>query len=159
MKREKAVFYWLPCSVVFVSTAHGGKRDIMTATAMFVSEKDPIVVVSVAKGHLTDQLIQASEEFSLVIASEKQKGLAEQIGRVKGDEGDKFENFNIITLPSDAEKPLIPEDSSAWMSCKVVSSQEVVGYNLYVARVVDEEDLGTPPMVWQKDNYWGLKSI
>ncbi len=36
MNKENNVFYWLPCSVVFVSTAHGEQRDIMTATAMFV---------------------------------------------------------------------------------------------------------------------------
>jgi flavin reductase (DIM6/NTAB) family NADH-FMN oxidoreductase RutF len=37
MNKENNVFYWLPCAVVFVSTAHEDKRDIMTATAMFLS--------------------------------------------------------------------------------------------------------------------------
>ena len=49
MNKENNVFSWLPCSVVFVSTAHEDKRDIMTATAMFVSEKEPLLVISVAK--------------------------------------------------------------------------------------------------------------
>ena len=40
MSRENNVFYWLPCSVVFVSTAHEDKRDIMTATAIFVSQPE-----------------------------------------------------------------------------------------------------------------------
>jgi len=53
MDRENNVFYWLPCSVVFVSTAHGEFRDIMTATAMFVSEKEPLLAISVAQDHLT----------------------------------------------------------------------------------------------------------
>ena len=37
MNDEPMASYWLPCSVVFVSTAYEGKGDIMTATAMFVS--------------------------------------------------------------------------------------------------------------------------
>jgi flavin reductase (DIM6/NTAB) family NADH-FMN oxidoreductase RutF len=46
MNKENNVFGWLPCSVVFVSTAHGEERDIMTATAMFVSEKEPLLMIS-----------------------------------------------------------------------------------------------------------------
>ena len=57
MSRENNVFYWLPCAVVFVSTCHENKRDIMTATAMFVSEKEPLVLISVALNHLTEKLI------------------------------------------------------------------------------------------------------
>ncbi|MGD8226671.1 MAG: flavin reductase, partial [Desulfobacteraceae bacterium] len=67
MNDERLASYWLPCSVVFVSTACEGKRDIMTATAMFVSEKEPLVAISIAKNHLTDQLIEKSGEFVLVI--------------------------------------------------------------------------------------------
>jgi len=40
MKKENNVFFWLPCSVVFVSTAHGEQRDIMTATAMSFPKKN-----------------------------------------------------------------------------------------------------------------------
>ena len=60
MNREDNVFYWLPCAVVFVSTAYEDKRDIMTANAMFVSEKEPLLLISVAQDHLTDQLIRQS---------------------------------------------------------------------------------------------------
>ncbi len=66
MDRENNVFYWLPCPVVFVSTAHREARDIMTATAMFVSEKEPLLAISVAKGHLTEKLIRQAAKFTLV---------------------------------------------------------------------------------------------
>lgn len=46
MDRASDVFYWLPYAMVFVSTAHGDTRDIMTAMAMFVSEKEPLVLIS-----------------------------------------------------------------------------------------------------------------
>ena len=66
MNKENNVFYWLPCSVVLVSTAHGDQHDIMTATAMFVSEKEPLLAISVAKNHLTEKLIEESGKFTLV---------------------------------------------------------------------------------------------
>ena len=159
MDRENNVFYWLPCSVVFVSTAHGETRDIMTATAMFVSEKEPLLAISVAKIHLTEKLIEKSGKFTLVIAGEGQKQLAMQVGSAKGDAVDKFDKFSIKTTPSKADNALIPEGSAAWMECTVESSQEIKGYQIFIGRVVDQEDTGKAPLVWHKDGFFGLKSI
>lgn len=143
---ERMASYWLPCSVVFVSTACEGKRDIMTATAMFVSEKEPLVAISIAKNHLTDQLIEKSGEFILAIASEAQKDLVWQLGSVKGEE-------------YQPGKALIPEGAAAWMACQVVSNQDVDGYRLVIARVVDQKNLGNPPLVWQKNALFSLKTL
>ena len=146
MNDEKMATYWLPCSVVFVSTAYGEERDIMTATAMFVSEKEPLVAISIAKNHLTEQLIEKSGEFILATASEAQKDLVWQLGSVKGEE-------------YQPGKALIPEGATAWMACQVVSKQDVNGYRLVIARVVDQKDLGNPPLVWQKNALFSLKSL
>ena len=157
MKKENNVFFWLPCSVVFVSTAHGEQRDIMTATAMFVSEKEPLLAISVAKGHLTEKLIELSDKFTLVIAGEGQKQLAMQVGSVKGDAGDKFEKFK-IQIEKTIAAP-IPRDSAAWLECNVVSSHEIKGYRILIGRVVNQEDLKRPPLVWHKDGFFGLRPI
>ncbi len=155
MDRENNVFYWLPCSVVFVCTAHGETRDIMTATAMFVSEKEPLLAISVAEGHLTEKLINKSGYFTLVIAGNEHKQLAMQVGSVKGETEDKFEKFKIQT-----EKTVgapIPSGSAAWMECKVESSHEIKGYRIFIGRVVNQEDLKRPPLVWHKDGFFGLQ--
>jgi flavin reductase (DIM6/NTAB) family NADH-FMN oxidoreductase RutF len=157
MDRENNVFYWLPCSVVFVCTTHGETRDIMTATAMFVSEKEPLLAISVAQGHLTEKLIHQSGNFTLVIAGNEHKQLAMQVGSVKGDAGDKFEKFKIQT-----EKTIgasIPTGSAAWMECHVESSHEIKGYRIFIGRVVNQEDLKRPPLVWHKDGFFGLRPI
>ena len=159
MNDEKMATYWLPCSVVFVSTAYEGKRDIMTATAMFVSEKEPLVAISIAKNHLTDQLIEKSGEFILAIASEEQKDLVWQLGSIKGERGDKFTHFSISSIEYQPGKALIPEGVAAWMACQVVSKQDVDGYRLVIARVVDQKDLGNPPLVWQKNELFTLKPL
>ncbi len=160
MSNENNVFYWLPCSVVFVSTAHEDRQDIMTATAMFVSEKEPLLMISVAKGHLTEQLINKSGKFTLVIAGEDQRQLAMKVGSTKGDAADKFEKFSISTESGEPGNALIPEGvAAAWMICDVESSQDINGYRLFIGRVVDQHDTGRPPLVWHKDGFFGLKPV
>ena len=160
MSNENNVFYWLPCSVVFVSTAHEDRQDIMTATAMFVSEKEPLLMISVAKGHLTEQLINKSGKFTLVIAGEDQRQLAMKVGSTEGDAADKFEKFSIDSEPGEPGNALIPEGTAAaWMVCNVESSQDIKGYRLFIGRVVDQHDTGRPPLVWQKDGFFGLKPV
>ena len=156
MSNENNVFYWLPCSVVFVSTAHEDKKDIMTATAMFVSEKEPLLVISVAKGHLTEKLISQSGKFTLVIAGDDQKQLAMQVGSFKGEAADKFERFKIKASLADTGKALIPEGAAAWMACEVESTREIKGYRLFMGRVVNQNDTGKPPLVWHKDGFFKL---
>lgn len=153
------VSHWLPCSVVFISTAHEGKKDIMTATAMFVSEKEPLLAISIATGHLTEQLMEKSGHFVLAIASESQKDLVWQLGSVKGEEEDKFARFSFSTICYGPGETLIPEEAAAWMACEVVSQQDVNGYRLVIGRVVDQKDLGNPPLVWQKNGVFGLRAL
>ncbi len=123
MNKENNVFYWLPCAVVFVSTAHEDKRDIMTATAMFVSEKEPLLLISVAKDHLTEKLISLSGKFTLVIAGEDHKQLAMQLGSLKGEDVDKFERFSISSTCADTARPGFRRERPSWMECEVESSQ------------------------------------
>jgi flavin reductase (DIM6/NTAB) family NADH-FMN oxidoreductase RutF len=156
MSTENNVFYWLPCSVVFVSTAHQDQKDIMTATAMFVSEKEPLLVISVAKGHLTERLISQSGKFTLVIAGDGQKQLAIQVGSLKGEDADKFERFNIQTTHTDTGQALIPEGAAAWMECEVESTEEIRGYRLFTGRVLNQSDTGKLPLVWYKDQFFKL---
>lgn len=159
MNATNNVFYWLPCSVVFVSTAHEDKRDIMTATAMFVSEKEPLVVISVATKHLTEKLIDQSGRFTLVIAGQNQKQLAAQVGSRKGEETDKFEHFSIDVIEDESDRAAVPAGSAAWMVCDVEDSHEIMGYRIFIGRVVDQQELGEEPLVWQKDKYFRLDQI
>ena len=159
MKQSDPVSHWLPCPVVFISTAYGEKRDIMTATAMFVSEKEPLLAVSVAKTHLTAQLIEQAGAFTLVMASAVQQELVWKLGSTKGDEGDKFDRFAINTLPPEPGKPLVPVEASSWMECTVVSQHPLEGYMLVIARVTNQGNLENPPLMWHDQALCTLKSL
>jgi len=151
--------YLLPCPVVFISTMHENQRDIMIATAMFVSEKDPLLLVSLAKGHLTSELIDKSGCFTVIAASESQEELYEQLINARKKGGDKFSSLSIATLSTPASKPLIPKGSSAWFECKTLSKQEIDDYVVIVARVTDHEDMGNEPIVWRNAQLFSLKNL
>jgi flavin reductase (DIM6/NTAB) family NADH-FMN oxidoreductase RutF len=115
-----------------------------------------LLVISVAKGHLTEKLISQSGKFTLVIAGDDQKQLAMQVGSFKGEAADKFERFKIKASPADTGKALIPEGAAAWMACEVESTREIKGYRLFMGRVVNQNDTGKPPLVWHKDGFFKL---
>jgi flavin reductase (DIM6/NTAB) family NADH-FMN oxidoreductase RutF len=159
MTNTDNVFNWLSCPVVFICTRHGQERDIMTGTAMFVSEKEPLLVVSVAEGHLTTRLMEASEHFTVAIASETQKKLANQLGSTRGDTLDKYDYFQIPTLEDDRADGLVPADSAAWLKCRVEDTRTIHGYRMVTGRVEAQGDLGRPPLVWRQDSFFKLAPV
>jgi flavin reductase (DIM6/NTAB) family NADH-FMN oxidoreductase RutF len=159
MKNRENVFYWLSCPVVFICTRHGQEKDIMTATAMFVSEKEPLLAISVAEGHLTARLIEASGQFTAAIASETQRKLAIQLGSTRGDKLDKYDHFNIPTIDDDQTAGLVPLDSAAWLKCSVENTQNIRGYRVVTGRVQAQADLDRPPLIWQQDSFFKLMPV
>ena len=151
--------HWLPCSVVFISTAHEQQYDIMTATAMFVSEKEPLIAVSLSKSHRTLELIKISGFFTVVIASISQKDLVPQLGSARGDEVDKFGHFSIKTLTPVPGRPRVPADAAAWLHCNVDSHHSIGEEHLVLGRVVDHKNLGNPALVWYQNELFGLKPL
>jgi flavin reductase (DIM6/NTAB) family NADH-FMN oxidoreductase RutF len=159
MTNNDNVFNWLSCPVVFICTRHGQERDIMTATAMFVSEKEPLLVVSVAEGHLTARLMEASGKFTAAMASETQQKLAIQLGSTRGDDLDKYEHFKIPILDDDSTDGLVPADSAAWLKCSVESTQTIRGYRVITGRVAAQGDLKRPPLIWQQNSFFKLAPV
>jgi flavin reductase (DIM6/NTAB) family NADH-FMN oxidoreductase RutF len=126
---------------------------------MFVSEKEPLLLISVAKEHLTERLISQSGKFTLVIASEDQKRLAMQVGSLKGAAEDKFERFSIKASPGNTGRALIPDGTAAWMECEVESTSDIKGYRLFIGRVVQQNDSGRSPLVWHRDGFFSLNKV
>ncbi len=150
----------LTCPVVFVSTRYENQNDIMIATAMFVSEVEPLLAVSLTKGHLTSQLIEKTGGFFTVIAaSEGQEDLYKKLVDFKGEEADKFTALCVSALPERPSKPPIPERSAAWFDCQTVAKEEIYHYSVYIARVIDYDDMGKPPLVWHNQNLFTLNPL
>ena len=82
-----------------------------------------------------------------------------QVGSAKGEDIDKFERFSIKTSSGAGSAALIPEGAAAWMECEVESTKEIQGYQLFMGRVVNQNDTGKPPLVWHKDGFFSLNKI
>jgi flavin reductase (DIM6/NTAB) family NADH-FMN oxidoreductase RutF len=147
----------VPTSVILLTVATKEKQDAMTASAMFVSEDLPLLVVSVAKHILTHDLIEEAGEFVLNVASSDQAKLARKLGATHGREVDKFKEFDISTeKASKVNAPMI-KGSFAHLECKVVTSHSAGNYTIYVAEVVDYKvDDNLVPVAWHHNNYFTL---
>ena len=147
----------VPCSVTLLTVATKGKQDAMTASAMFVSEAPPLLVVSVAKHIVSHDLIEKAGEFVLNVASTDQVKLAIQLGFTHGRKVDKFKKFSIPKAKaSEISSPLI-EGSFANIECKVITSLSAANYVLYLAEVVAyKSDTKRSPIAWHRNRYFPL---
>ena len=130
----------------------------MTASAMFVSENPPLLVVSVAKHIVSHDLIEWAGEFVLNVASTNQVRLAKQLGFTHGREGDKFKKFKVPTGRSGKIRSPLIKGSFANLECKVITSLSAANYIIYLAEVVAHKvDQKLTPIAWYNNKYFTLQ--
>jgi flavin reductase (DIM6/NTAB) family NADH-FMN oxidoreductase RutF len=147
----------LPCSVVVLSAKAGNNHGAMTATAMFISQVPPLLVVSVSKTFATYQLIEKTKEFAVNIIADDQLELAERFGITHGYEINKFREHSIATeQASKIDVPLISK-CFANMECRIKTSLwEVEGnHAIYIAEVVAfKMNSDLRPLIWLNGRYF-----
>ena len=149
------VSHVMPCSVNLLTVATESEREAITASAMFISENPPLLVVSIHKDTPTHDLIEQSGQFVLNIASTGQIKLAKKLGHEKAE--DKFKEFHIETEKAANIGAPIIKGSFASMECNVIKSFSVQHFTVYVAEVVDSvRSSELSPMVWDMDRYYSL---
>ncbi len=156
-KRQGVSRISLPCPVILLSAGTAEKKDAMTATAMFVSEEPPLVVVSVGKNSFSHGLIEKTGEFVLNVAETGQVKLAQLLGATHGGELDKFKKFNIgVERAESVVSPRI-KGSFSHLECKIITSYPLGHYVLYLASVsaykVNEKKV---PLAWHDLKYFSL---
>ena len=147
----------LPCPVILLSAGTAEEQDAMTATAMFVSEEPPLVVVSVGKNSFSHGLIEKTGEFVLNVAATDQLKLAQLLGATHGGELDKFKEFKIGAEEAESVVSPLIKGSFSHLECKVITSYPLGHYVLYLASVsaykVDEKKV---PLAWHALKYFSL---
>lgn len=124
--------------VTLVSSAHGGKRNVMAASwAMPLDFAPPKVAVVIDSRAFTRELVEASGQFVLCIPA---KGIADQVlavGTQSGREADKFAALGLRGMPaSKVQAPLI-EGCVACLECKVIPEpHNEKRYDLFIGEVV-----------------------
>jgi flavin reductase (DIM6/NTAB) family NADH-FMN oxidoreductase RutF len=155
--QETAVTALLPCPAVILTASTGERRDAMTATAFFVSEVPPLLSVSVAEHHLTNELIEQSGEFVVNVATPEQLEIVRKLGSTHGRDVDKFEEFGVATEPSVTVGAARIAGCYACLECRVVGSHPAATYRVYTAEVSAFAVHGErKPLLWHLGGFFSV---
>lgn len=126
---------------VLVSSAHGGRRNVMAASwSMPVDFDPPKVAVVIDRSTFSRELIDASGEFVLAVPTraiaDKVVAAGSQSGR-DCPQGDKFDALALTTLPASQVAAPLPTGCIGWLECRVIDEPHIQRtYDLFLGEVV-----------------------
>jgi flavin reductase (DIM6/NTAB) family NADH-FMN oxidoreductase RutF len=128
---------------VLVSSAHGGRRNVMAAAwSMPVEFNPPRIAVVIDKSTYTRELVLASGQLALNVPCRAQADLAYTVGSTSGRDlqaagDDKFRRFNIGSFEGPALGLPLVDGCVAWLECRLIDephSQDA--YDTFFAEAV-----------------------
>ena len=107
---------------VLVTSAHGGRRNVMAAAwSMPVEFTPPRVAVVIDKRTWTRELVAASGAFGLCLPGPRLVDLTHAVGSTSGRDGDKYARWGIATVTGPVlGLPLVEDGCAAWLECRLI---------------------------------------
>jgi flavin reductase (DIM6/NTAB) family NADH-FMN oxidoreductase RutF len=126
-----------PGPVVLVSSARGGKANVMTMSwHMMVDFEPPLVACIISNRNFTFDILQETRECVINIPTVELAKKVVACGNSSGRKVDKFKNFRLTPLPAaSVHAPLISE-CFANFECKVADASMADKYCLFILEVV-----------------------
>ena len=129
---------------VLVSSAHGGRRNVMAAAwSMPVEFTPPRVAVVIDKSTFTRELVLASGRFALNLPCRVQADLAYTVGSVSGkdaDSADKFARYGIGTFDGPLLGLPLLTGCVGWLECRLIPEPHSQGaYDTFFGEVVSAQ--------------------
>ena len=126
-----------PGPVVLVTTARGGRANVMAQSWHTMIDFDPpIVACVISNRNYTFSALQATKECVINIPTVELAAQTVGCGNTSGRTVDKFERFHLTAVPaSRVQAPLIAE-CYANLECKVVDAKMADRYNLFILEVL-----------------------
>ena len=124
---------------VLVTSAHGGRRNVMAAAwSMPVEFTPPRIAVVIDKQTFTRELVAASGAFALCLPGLALADLTYSVGQHSGREGDKFARYGITAQPGPVlGMPVIEQSCAAWLECRLIPERHTEdAYDTCFAEVV-----------------------
>ncbi len=124
---------------VLVTSAHGGRRNVMAAAWNMPLDFDPPkLAVVIDKNTFTRSLVEASGEFVVNVPCRAQADAVYAVGSVSGHDGtDKFGHFGLGSFAGERVAAPLLEGCIAWLECRVLPEPHVQqAYDLFLAEVV-----------------------
>ncbi|MEQ6290853.1 flavin reductase family protein [Vogesella sp. GCM10023246] len=124
---------------VLVSSAHGGRHNVMAAAwSMPLDFNPPKVAVVIDKATLSRQLIEASGEFVLNVPLQPQAAAVLQVGSDSGLQvADKFAASGLVAMSGHAVAAPHVAGCAGWLECKLLREpHNQQQYDLFIGEVV-----------------------
>jgi flavin reductase (DIM6/NTAB) family NADH-FMN oxidoreductase RutF len=124
---------------VLVTSAHGGRRNVMAAAwSMPVEFTPPRIAVVIDKHTFTRELVVASGAFGLCLPGLVLADLTYSVGQHSGRDGDKFVRYGIEAITGPAlGVPLVERGCAAWLECRLIPERHTEdAYDTCFAEVV-----------------------
>lgn len=121
-----------------ITSAAGGRRNVMAAAWVMAVDFDPAKVVAViAADTFTRKLVESSGEFVVNVPTARMLDAVYAVGQVSGEEVDKFAAEALTTSPASIVGPPLLDGCAAWLECRVVQEPHMQErYDLFVGDVV-----------------------
>ena len=107
---------------VLVTSAHGGRRNVMAAAwSMPVEFTPPRIAIVIDKSTYTRELVIAGGAFGICLPGTALADLTYAVGSASGRNVDKFAVLDIQARPGPMlGMPLIERGCAAWMECRLI---------------------------------------
>lgn len=126
-----------PGPVVLLTSARGGKANVMTMSwHMMVDFEPPIVACVISNRDYTFDIVKETKECVINIPTVELAKKVAGCGNISGREVDKFKRFHLTAAPATrVQAPLISE-CYANLECKVIDASMAGKYNLFILEVL-----------------------
>jgi len=126
-----------PGPVVLVTTARGGRANVMTMSwHMVVDFEPPLVACVISNRSCTFGILRETKECAINIPTVELASKVVGCGNTSGRDVDKFKKFRLTPVPATlVSAPLISECYASF-ECKVIDASMVDKYNLFVLEVM-----------------------
>ncbi len=126
-----------PGPVVLMTTAHKGRRNIMTLSWHTMMEfEPPLVGCIVSDWNHSFSLLKASRNCVLNLPAVELARAVVGCGNTSGAQTDKFKRFGLTPLPAKKIGAPLIQECHANLECRVVDTRLVSNYGFFVLEVV-----------------------
>jgi flavin reductase (DIM6/NTAB) family NADH-FMN oxidoreductase RutF len=122
-----------PGPVVLLTTADGGRRNVMTMSwHMMVDFEPPLIACVVSSADYSFAALRATGECVVAVPALSLARIVVKVGNCSGRDVDKFGTFGLTPVPAERVTPPLIAECFANIECKVVNSSLVETYNIFV---------------------------
>lgn len=126
-----------PGPVVLLTTARGGRANVMTLSwHMMVEFEPPLVACVVSNRNFSFAALRATRECVIAIPARNLARKVVSVGNVSGRRIDKFAAYGLTPVPGARVTPPLIAECFANLECRVSDTRFVTRYNLFILEVL-----------------------